>query len=224
MDMKLILIIGCAVIFFVVVGLIVVFWYYRRRGGNQFPFLLYSAKGNNVSIIDAKILADPENKSDKKFVFPGTDNTLPIREPTWWMGGKAYRQITHNKHGEFVYLEAHELDDGKHRKLALLVEERQIALSRIKENNSRYQTPMKKLEAYVLLGGFVLVMMLLVGIIYCTIAYATISKDMVKLAKENVEVASSNKAVSRTNAKVTEQLALIVAAITDNANITRQIT
>ena len=220
-----------------------IFLYFKITSSKKFPFLLYSRDGWNVTTIHAKVLVNPENVKDKKFIFDEYDSPLDIGEPTKWINGVPHREITYNQlnefsyvkgrvvegkeikgYNEFRYVKGTIIDDISYLKVALEPEEKQISLSRLKENMKRYENPMGKLQAYTLIAGFVLVLLLAIGIIYSTIAYVGASEDLVTLAKENAKAIPEVGRIADNIAKATSQLTTVEASISEQVNLTRRLT
>lgn len=209
---------------FIVGGLLIavivsfVAWIFFRKGKKSFPFLLYSVDGK-MTTVQGAVKVDPTNKTNKKFHIAGTDQTLPIRAPSVVMGGVAYREIMYDQNGELQYVDRSFVKNKL--EVSLLPEEKQIALSRIKENEKRYENPMGKAQAYMILSLFLLIFILLVGIVYSTISYVKVVNKMVQISEDNRESMKLQQGISQNNQAIVEQLAGITAALHDGKNITR---
>jgi len=208
------------IVLFFIIG---VFIWLRLKSGKKYAFLFYPPSNpNKVNVIYGQVKADPVNKKNKLFSFAETDSKLPVRPPTKEIAGVLYREITLDKHNDFVYIKKNVLI-GQELSYVLDNEEKQLALLRIKESNIEYQNPMNKYQAYTLIAGFILILLIVIGVVYSTIAYVNNSKDMASLAKENYKVAQELTAITNTLLKVNEQQIAMLSAITGNVNITRQL-
>lgn len=204
------------------VGIILYFFVFRKKKG--YPFLLYSRDLQRRKVIQATLRADPTNKENKKFFFSGNDTTLMLREPTCFQDGVGYREIIQNKDGGYSYIEGTKLDEAKYVNLSLSPDEKALALHRIKENVERYAQPMSKTTAAMIITGFILVIILTIGIIYSTTAYVGAGKDVVKVVKATQEMQSAQNANTNTLALISSQQAQITAALTKTNNIDTNIT
>lgn len=210
-------------VFIVLIGGGILFFFLLRGGRRKkFPFILYSLDGEKATIITARVKIDKQNPSKKVFFFENFDATLDIREPTWYFGGTAYRECMQDHNGELQYIKRDKIDKDKLR-LAIAPEEKALALYRYKENQRRYENPMDKTSAAILISGFILVLLIMIGIIYSTIAYAGAIKNVVTVAKEVSKTADTVSAISQTNQDTTEQLVAIAAALTGDINLTRRV-
>lgn len=221
-------IIGIVVIgfiaFAVVMGL--VFWYFSRTkgSGKKFPFLLYDTTGRVANKIDAKIRIDPQNKSNRVFVFENNDTKLTMKPPSITIGGIGYRQITIGDRGQYVYLEGIGIDREKYLQTNLISEDIAFLTSSVLENNREFENPMAKTTAALVIGMAVIALLIMIGSIYSVVTLVNNSKEMLAVAKENSKtIATTNQAAETLNL-VTEQLTAITAALTGDANLTRRIT
>lgn len=208
----------------IVVGVIVFFIYMLKKGGKKFPFVLYSLDGKTSRVIYGRVKTDPANKEKKAFVFKENSSELLIAPPTLYIDRKGHREITYTPDGGLAYIKNKKIDDKLYLEKALMPEEKQITLFRMKENNTRYQNPMNKYQALIMGASLILILLLLIGIIYVTIQFGKNSTLYVTLAKENKETASSNAATTSALKSVAEQLVSVTAALTGNREIIRQIT
>jgi hypothetical protein len=183
-----------------------IFFYFRKKKGAKFPFLLYSKDGKNVMTIHGNLRTDPENRSNKRFFFSTLDCSLEIREPTKWINGKPHREIILNRLGEYNYLENTTVDEEKYLRMSVRPEEKSLAIFRFKENTRRFENPMNKAQAYMLVGMVILTLILASGIIYSTVSYVKIGGTHVTLAKENQKISASNSAISQSIERSTEVL------------------
>lgn len=250
MDIGTIIIYGL-IGFVLFIGLLVgLFFFLKKKGGPKHPFILYSLDGSRMRIVEGVVKKDPENPNRQKFFFKDVDASLDIRPPTTWLNNVPHREIIYNDLGELSYVNSEFKDkelkvpvpkkeydkDGnvtwvtetkiektKYKELAIEPEEKALALHRYKESMKRYENPMNKAQAAMLIGGFILVLLIGIGVIYSTITYSNLIKDHVVVVEKSSQIAADNKAVANTNQAVTEQLAQILAALTNNANITRTI-
>lgn len=198
-------------------------WAFFFRRKKQYPFLLYSRNLKNAREVYAAIKVDPENKENKVFTFSGVDSKLAIREPSLFIGSKSYRQIIQNQNGGYSYIDGITLDEANYLKLSLSPDEKSLALHRIKENHERNANPVSKTQAAMLITGFIMVIILAIGIIYSTIAYVGAGKNVVKVVETNKANINSMNAVTSRLADISEQQAQITGALTKGRNITRQI-
>lgn len=200
-------------------------WAFLFRRRKQFPFLLYSRDCKRRRVIFAKLKIDPENRENKRFFFPGIDSSLELREPTCFHEGKAYREIMQNKNGGYSYIDGAKIDEDGFIKLSLSPDEKVLALSRMKDYGERYANPMSKHQAYMLITGFVLIIILVVGIVYSTISYVGAGKNLIKFAEQNKEAQRITASAAANLEKVNEQQIAILSVLTsDKVNITRRVT
>ncbi|MCK4522455.1 MAG: hypothetical protein KAU20_07820 [Nanoarchaeota archaeon] len=246
-NVLMIIIIVVVGIFVLLGGILLYFW---KKSGKKFPFILYSPNGERADIIYARVRIDPENPANKQFVFDTLDSPLTIKRPTIFLNGIPHREITFNKLSEYNYLknqgikvdekkkeelenqerdvyqyvDGTKIDNKAYLEKCLEPEEKQIAISRLKENTRRYQDPMNKYAAYTLIGTFVMSFLICVCMGYCFFKVGDITDDVVTIAKEQDESIKVLNHVATTNQQTTEQLTGIAAALTQNKEITRQIT
>ena len=211
-------------VLFLILGIGGFVWFMKKKGGKKFPFLLYSLDGARMQTIFAQVKADPNNKTRKRFNFANTETTLEIQPPTVFVDGKGYREIVWNDLGELSYLSKTRLNWDKYRELAVTPEEKALALHRYKENETRYENAANKMEMAMLIGGFILILLLGIGIIYSTITYANVVKDHVKIAESNNANVKIMKESINTMGDVVERIAGITAALTGDEELIRQIT
>lgn len=219
---------------FIIVGVVIlgiigiVAWLFLFRKKKQFPFLLYSRDCQRRKVIYATLKTDPTNRENKKFFFPGVDNQLPLQEPTCFQDGKAYREIMQNKDGGYSYLKCAKIDEEDYIELSLTPDEKALALHRIKEYETRYQHPISKTQAAMIITGFIMIIILVIGIIYSTIAYVGAGKDVVKVVQANKENTAAIATSVGTLQKISVQQAQIAIALlkkdSQRINLTRQIT
>lgn len=198
-------------------------WAYIFRKRKNYPFLLYSRNCKDRRVIYAALKVDPNNKENKLFAFPGVDTRLALREPTCFQDGKGYREIIQNKAGGYSYIKGAKLDEKEYIQLSLNADEKALALHRLKENEARYQNPMGKMQAAVLITGFIMIILLSIGIIYSTIAYVGAGKHVVKVVETNNKMQTTQTAQLDRMAVITEQLTAITGALTSDYNITRRV-
>jgi len=196
-------------------------YFFRRK--KQYPFLLYSRDLKRRKVIYAVLKTDPNNKENKKFFFQGMDTQLPLKEPTAFQNNVAYREVIQNKAGGYSYIEGTKLDEKDYLELSLSPDEKSLALHRIKENEDRNSNPMSKTQAAMLITGFILIIILVIGIIYSTIAYVGAAKNLVKLAEQTKAIQASAGANLQIMNTITEQQARITAMLTGDKNITRTV-
>lgn len=209
-------------LFVLIIAVAGYFFFFKKK--KQYPFLLYSRNMRDRRVVYGSLKIDPDNKEDKKFFFAGMTSTLPLKEPTCFQDGKAYREIIQNKDGGYSYIEECRLDEDKYMSLSLSPDEKSLALHRIKENEDRNQNPMSKHQAVMLITGFVLIIILVIGIIYATIAYVGASKNLVKLAEETKKITNTIASSNNVMKDITAQQTAIIAALANNVNVTRVIT
>lgn len=212
-------IVGCLVI-----GLLIFLgWAFFFRQKKKYPFLLYSRDCKHRKIVYAQLKIDPGNKENKRFFFPGNDTTLELREPTAFQGGVSYREIMQNPNGGYSYVKGAEINDKDYLELSLSPEEKALALARIKENEARHANPMSKTQAAMIITGFILILILTIGIIYSTISYVGAGKNVIKVVKENGKLVNTLDGTAQRIEGITAQQAAITAALTKDVNLTRQV-
>lgn len=215
---------------FIIVGVVilgvigVVVWLFLFRKKKAYPFLLYSRDLQRRKVIHAQLKADPNNRENKMFFFPGVDTKLALKEPTCFQNGVAYREVMQNKDGGYSYLKGCKLDEDDYIKLSLTPDEKALALHRIKENEVRYQHPISKTQAAMIITGFIMIIILVIGIIYSTIAYVGAGKDVVKVVQANKENTNAMAATTGQLAQISAQQAAITAALTKENNIKTNLT
>jgi len=214
--------IGGIVILMVIAGGIF-FWLRKKSQGKKFPFVLHSLDGEKARPLGAVVQVDKTNASKKNFYFPEFDTTLPIKSPTWYFAGTAYREVIQDRNGELQYLDRHKINKDKYMEVSIDPEEKSLALYRYKENMRRYENPMDKASAAILISGFILVFLLMVGIIYSTISFASTAKSNVEFVKEQNKGIAKLEQVASSNALVTEQLVQVASLLTGGKNITRTV-
>lgn len=199
-------------------------WAYFFRKKKAYLFLLYSRDCQRRRVIKADLKTDPNNKSNKMFFFSGTDTTLPLKEATCFQEGKSYREIMQNRDGTYSYIKGARIDEIDYLSLSLTPDEKALALHRIKENEVRYQNPMGKTQAAMLITGFILIILLTIGIVYSTIAYVGAGKNVVKVVQENQAFLKQFEQTTSVLSEISEQQASITAVlIAGKGNITRRI-
>lgn len=206
----------------VIIGLVV--WLFVFRKKKQYPFLLYSRDLQRRKVIQATLKADPENKENKQFFLPGIDKPLALKEPTCFQKGVGYREVMQNKDGSYSYIKGMKLDENKYIEMSLTPDEKALALHRIKENEVRYQHPISKTQAAMIITGFIMIIILVIGIIYSTIAYVGAGKDVVKVVQANKENTNAMAASTGQLAQISAQQAAITAALTKEHNIKTNLT
>lgn len=199
------------------------YFFFMRKRGKKFPFMYYSLDGDKAKIVPADLKIDPQNPSKKIFYFSDIDAELPVQKPTLYFEGKWLRECVQDDNGELQYLQRQKIDNSEYLSISIRPEEKALALYRYKENQRRYENPMTKANAMLLISGFILVLLIMIGVIYSTIAFANAAAKQTEVAKDNLEATKVNQRIAEVNQGVTEQLASIAAALTGNANITRQI-
>jgi len=214
--------IGGVVLVMIAAG-VIFFWLKRKNKGKKFPFILHSLDGEKARMLGAIVKVDKQNSSKKVFYFPEFDDELPIKEPTWYFAGTAYREVTQDRNGELQYLDRHKIDKEKYLKVSIDPEEKALALYRYKENMRRYENPMDKASAAMLISGFVLVFLIMIGVIYSTISFANSAKSNVEFVKEQNKGIAQLKAVAESQERTTEQLVTVAALLTGNNTIIRKI-
>jgi len=223
-SMKIILLICGGVFGFLILiaVLLFAFFWFKGKKKAKFKFLLWSKDGRSVTTIEGIVKIDPNNKKNKQFFFSTNDSSLGIKEPTRWINNEPYREITYDKEGNYIYLKNITLDEGN-MKMALAPEEKSIALFRLKETQEKYQNPMEKTQAIMLITGFLMILILIVGIVYATFSFGSGIKHMIDVAELNKESMDIAASITATNADVTVQLVQVTAALTGKTNITRQL-
>lgn len=195
--------------------------FFRNQAKKRFPFMVYSKDGKTRYTIFGTIKKDPENPYDQKFFF---DKYPPIKvsEPSAFVDGKPIREVTFNDLGELSYIDTN-LKDDKYKTHNITPEEKQLALNKYKEARRRFENTMNKYQAAVVIGAFLLILVLILGIIYASVSYANAAKSMGEVAKENSKVSNDLKQIAETNKEVSEQLLKVSAALTSGTNITRNL-
>lgn len=184
-------------------------FFFKNKNNKQFPFILYSADMIHRQVIYPKLKIDPLNHAQKKFFFEEHKESLEIKPPTAWIDGKSYREITYNDKGEFSYLEGLKVNKDKYLEISISPEEKTIALARYKEHYERYKENMNKYQAYTMIGGFILVFLIAIGVIYSTIAYVNVSSNMVELEKQNVKYKELESGNINAMNEIVKQLVII---------------
>lgn len=184
MNMALII---TGVVMFIILSGVGIFYFFTKRNKKEHPFILYSSDGKHRNIIYPIVRVDPDNSNKKEFFFPSHKERLKIFPPSAWVNNVAHREITYNDKQEFSYLKDVSLDSSLHLKLSLDPEEKVLALHRYKENISRYKDTMGKYQSIALIGMFIMLFIVVIGVIYSTIAYVGVASDMVELEKQNVQ-------------------------------------
>lgn len=218
-----IFLIGGGILLFVLLalggGLI---WFLKKSKGKH-PFLLYSLDGFRVQTLNAQVKKDPKNPSNKRFFFPGISDSLSIRAPSKWIGNKAYREVYFNDNGELSYVKDTIINKEGYYKINILPEEKALALHRYKENAARYENPMNKTQAAMVIVGMLLVLLLAMGIVYASITYVNASKNFAVVSEKNAEVQKSTKETAIIMKDLAETNIQIAAALTGNVNLTRKL-
>lgn len=251
MEIGSIIIYGIAGLLFIILVAIGIFVYFKKKGGAKHPFILYSLDGTRMRIIEGFVRKDPENPHNTRFFFKELDASLEIRPPTTWLNNVAHREIIYNdlgevsyiknngikideaydnkknreqqKDGSFQYVTKTVIDKKAYKDLAIEPEEKALALHRYKETLKQYENPLSKAQAYMLIGGFILVIIIMVGIIYSTVSYVKASESQLKMVDKIAEITVNNKDMTNVNKQIVEQLTAIAAALTGDMNLTRQI-
>jgi len=214
---------GGLLLFMLVMGGI--FWYYSRTkgSGKKIPFLLYNREGTLAKKLNAKIKVAKDNKSKKVFVFEENDTELPIQNPSLFIDGVGYRQVTYGNRGEFVYVHAGGIDDNDYLSSVMSGEDVAVFTGMILENNREFENPMAKTTAALIIGMAMVALIIMIGTIYSTITLVGNSKDMASIAKENSKTISGLQSTTETLSLIAEQNAQITAALTGNENLTRRL-
>ena len=139
-------------------------------------------------------------------------------------GGIGYREIIQGKEGDYVYIKGVKLDEKDYIELSLDADEKSLALHRMKENSVRYNNPISKTQAAMIITGFIMIIILTIGIIYCTIAYVGAGKDVIKVAKENTKVMNGINKNTEVLNQIGVQQAQMIAALSERENIKPNIT
>jgi|AntAceMinimDraft_18_1070375.scaffolds.fasta_scaffold30243_4 hypothetical protein len=184
--MSLPLIITGSVLVLIIIG-VSIYYLFTKKNKKEHPFLLYSSDGKHRTTIYPIVRIDPDNSNKKEFYFNSHKERLKIMPPSAWINNIAHREITYNNKQEFSYLKDVSIDDTQHLKVSLDPEEKVLALHRYKENLSRYKDAMGKYQSFALIGMFMMLFIIVIGVIYSTIAYVGVASDMVELEKQNVQ-------------------------------------
>ena len=205
-------------------GGIALWYFWKKSAGKKYKFLLHSADGKNVNIIDGKVTTNPDNSSDSLFTFSNNPSKLTIRKPTKFIDGTAYREITYDSEGKYCYIESSFND--KKLENALQPDEKQITLFRLKETQERYKNPMEKFQAITLIAGFIMCLIVIGGVIFMTIKFSSQIGTIAEIAKDNKAVAEMNGQTMNKMVLVTEQLAVISGTKINNetGDLIRQLT
>lgn len=203
-----------------------VFWFFSRNKGSnkKYPFLLYNNDGSAARKIEAKIRLNPDNKTEKVFVFREFDTKIQVKEPTFTQQGIAFREVKIGQRGELVLLSGHNINNEEYLNTAMESEEVTVATGTIIENNREFNNPMEKTTATLIIGMAVIALLIVGGCVYCVITLVNNSGKMLEAAKETSKTASALETASATNGEVTAQLANIAAALTGDLNLTRRLT
>lgn len=242
------IIIGFVGFIILAVGIV---WAYFKFFRKRYMFLLYSKDGKHISKIEGEIRSDANNKSRKYFYFKELDTPLDIKPPSMWLDGVPYREITFNELSEYNYLlcagikideknrekileknkmykvpkyvDGMRVDDTLYKEVSLLPEEKTLALHRYKDNEARYRDPLSKLQAYQLIGTFIMLLLVILGTVYIVIQQSNTMTTILELEKEKTKNTESIKTVSKNLLLTTELQASITGALTGDKNLTRQI-
>jgi flagellar basal body-associated protein FliL len=202
------------IIFVIILGAGSIFLMAKNRNNKKYPFLLYNkANPDKPETHYPKTLRNPENKSQVFFLFPNGEK-LEVRSPTLYMNGTWYREITFNNRGEYTYLKGRVIDDEEFLKTALLPEEKEIAIQRTTQYVKRYEESVGKYQAVALIANLVLILILVIGIVYSVIQFASFGESNQKAAEEVSKSTQALNSISDNYLKVTDQLAIIASALT----------
>lgn len=215
------------IVAFAVVGALVllglVWWYYSAVASKKkYPFLYYKS-ATNVVKTNGRLRYDRVTKK-KFFTFDFTEDKLEIRPATRDLDGVSYREITTDRKGDLIYLQAGKIVDERYLQVALEPEEKILALEKYKEIEARFQNPMEKSAVALMAGAFVLVLLIMIGIVYVTISYSNSIKDAKELSVENTKTAQANREASQATERAATIFAQVAVTLTDmKGNITRSV-
>jgi len=203
-----------------VIGLIVilagVFFYFNNKNkGNKFLFKLHLPDGVNTKNVYAVVRRDPLHPQQKQFFFKEYNLSLAYRSPHRYENNISVRDIAFNDKQEFDYVTVSKLENGVVSK-ALDPQEKQMALSRIKEANNRYDYDMSRRQAMQFFGMIGLTIIMIIGLVVGTIFYARSVGDSVEVAETNREVANSLNSVANQIAQITQEQAIITNLLVEN--------
>jgi uncharacterized membrane protein YciS (DUF1049 family) len=217
-------ILGIVLLVFLVVGGIILYYFWKRSAGKKYDFLLYSSDAKTITIVKADVSVNPENVNDKLFTFANNTSKLEIRKPSRFIDGKPYREITFDNEGKYCYLTQTSFDEKK-LEMSLQPEEKQIALFRLKESQERYKNPMEKLTAITLIAGFIMCLIIIGGVLFCTIKFSSQIGTIAEIAKDNKAVSEMNGQTMNKMVLITEQLAAISGTKmnTNSSDLVRQL-
>jgi cell division protein FtsL len=231
-------------------GFFLFFWLKSKKGATH-PFYIYSTDGIHREKVEATVVTDPNNQHKKMFYFPSRKVHLEIRPPNAWIGQIGIREITINTLNEYsyldnrglipkdmtekekdilkakygmTYLEKTKFCDKQYLKLSLIPEEKSIALYRYKENANRFKNPIDKMQGMLFGLTLVMVLLVMIGVIYSTIAFVNVAGDMTELQIEINKGKEQDVGVMNTMAEISKQQTQIIGSWKSGEDIVRQIT
>lgn len=195
----------------------------RLRGGSKTDFMLIGREGKTLDLFKCKIILD-QNTKEKVFNLSKFGKRLPLKPANLFLNGKPIRVVTYDSGGDIVYADPCKLDEKNYMNINLSPEEKQIALNRYKDNASQFGSDISKFQAMVVIGLVVMFIFSALGTSYTAYSISKAVKTVAENSEDAKTIAQSNAKVSETNKEVVEQLAAISTALTNNKNITRQLT
>lgn len=213
-----IIVIAILIVIGVTIPLGIIAFFIFRSKGSKHPFILLSRDGKSANVVTAVLKTDPQNSSKKQFVFSTLNTFLPIAKPNWYFNRIGYRIITQDNKGDYSYVEPKLVESTF--EFGLTPEEKELALFRYRENQKRYENPMNKMQAAMVIAGFILVLIIMIGVIYSTIAYVNASSNVVKMTHELNEMAKTNHQAIQTMQQISLQQTQIIASLQGQGNVT----
>ena len=208
--------------FALLITFIFIYFNKSKGSGKKYPFLLYNRDGTRATEINAKVRIDPENKSAKCFAFEGYDTKIAIKEPTFFMGSKWFREVKIGKKGELVLLSGHTIDEDDYVKTSMNSEEVTVLTSTIIENNREFNNPLEKSTATLVVSMAIIAFLIVIGSVYSVVTLVGNSEEMLEIAKENTKNVNSLERIATANTEITAQLTTIASMLLGE-NYTRRI-
>lgn len=216
------LFIGVVVSFLLITG----FFVFKGKRNKKFKFLVFNKNNpDHPNVIEAVIISDSKNKSEKRFSFPNNPSLLPLRPADFFIGHKGYRRVVVNSRGDYTYLSPTVIDDKEFLKTCVTPEERSLIVSDLKDNARMFENPVSRMQAIMLLTGFVLIFLLAVGTIYSTYTYVGAAADMAKATTNMVTTAQAMNDAQSNDLEIQSRQLQVIAALNNvqcgGANMTR---
>lgn len=210
MSILLWLFVGVVIIFLGVAG----FFVFKGKKNKKFKFLVFNKNNpDHPNVVEASIVSDSKNKSEKRFSFPNNTVLLPLRPADFFIGNVGYRRVMVNNRGDYTYLEPSVINDDLYIKTAVSPEERSLIVSDLKDNARLFENPVSRMQAVMLLTGFVLIFLLGIGAIYATITYVGAAEDMAKGTGNLVQTAQAMNQAQSDNLEIQARQLQVIGAL-----------